>query len=100
MASHPEDPNPDLPTAVAAALEARAITARDEVRLRRTLEAHVPSYTLCRLPPVAARRWRAHYRVLLGTGYLDAQTASEAYARALLTVLGASDPATHPQSAP
>ncbi|MBF6590405.1 MAG: hypothetical protein IVW57_07715 [Ktedonobacterales bacterium] len=81
-----EPPSEDepLPQPLVAALAARGIAARDEVGLRRALERRLAGYTLCHLPPAAARRWKARYRILFGTEYLDGQTPAEVYARALL----------------
>lgn len=73
-----------LPEDVAAALAVRGVAARDEVALRESLEAHIPGYTLYRLTPPAARRWKCRYRIMFGATYFDCQTVAEAYARALL----------------
>jgi len=90
--NHPGDSaDTPLPEDVQAALAAHGIAARDEVALRRELERRVPGYTLVRLTPAAARRWKCHYRMLLAATYLDCQSATEAYARALLAVLAQSD---------
>ncbi|MEO7000992.1 MAG: hypothetical protein ABI068_04220 [Ktedonobacterales bacterium] len=78
-----------LPEDVLTALVARGIAACDEVALRRELERHTAGYSLVRLTPAAARRWKCRYRILLAETYLDCQTAAEAYARALLAVLAA-----------
>lgn len=75
---------PRLPEDVAEALRAHGIQAQDETSLREALEAHVSSFTLVKMMPAAARRWKARYRVLLGDAYHDAQSVPEAYARALL----------------
>lgn len=81
----------ELPDDVAAQLAARGITARDEIALRLELERHAPSYTLFRLNPIASRKWRARYRIMLAADFIDCQTVIEAYARALLACLAASD---------
>ncbi len=87
---HKRPASPTEPSAsddVMAALAAHGITgvaADDEVALRRLLEAHVAGYTLYRLTPAAARRWKARYRIMLAATYLDCQSVAEAYARALL----------------
>src|SRR5579859_2289111 len=73
----------ELPDELAAALARLGVERRDEVSLRRALEAHVLGYNLFRLTPAAARRWKCRYRILLDAGYYDGQTAAEAYARAL-----------------
>ena len=81
----------DLPDDLRQALAARAIAETGEVALRQALEALVPGYSLLRLTPAAARRWKCRYRILLEVGYYDGQSAAEAYARALLAVLQVAD---------
>jgi hypothetical protein len=81
-------PGDELPAELRAALDRHGITAQDEVALRRELERHLPGYTLYRLMPAAARRWKCKYRIMVGATYFDCQTVPEAYARALLTGLG------------
>jgi hypothetical protein len=78
------DDEPPLPGELVAALMARGLPASGEVALRRALEAHLPGYSLYRLLPAAARRWKTRYRLMAGDAYYDGQTAAEAYARALL----------------
>lgn len=78
---------PGLPDELVTRLEAAGILVRDEVGLRRALEARVPGYDLFRLTPAAAKRWKCRYRILLTQGYHDGQSAAEAYARALLAAL-------------
>jgi len=56
----------------------------DEIGLRVALEACVPTWTLICLSKAAAKRWKAHYRLMMGAEVFDAATAAEAYARALL----------------
>jgi len=63
------------------------ITAFDETSLRQALEVHAETYTLIKLAPWPARRWKCQYRLLLGDKIYDAQSAAEAYALALLSVL-------------
>jgi hypothetical protein len=77
----------ELPDDLRETLAARGIVATDEVSLRRALEANVPGYSLLRLTPAAAKRWKCRYRILLEVGYYDGQSAVEAYARALLAAL-------------
>jgi len=90
---HPErdeaTPQPDdtLPAELVAALDQQDIAARDEVGLRRELERHLTGYTLYRLTPAAARRWKCTYRIMFGDIYFDCQTVPEAYARALLAAI-------------
>jgi hypothetical protein len=74
-------------------LAERGVTEVDEVSLRVELERRLPSYTLYRLTPAAAKRWKCKYRLMYGDTYVDCQTVAEAYARALLSVL-ASDAGT------
>ncbi|HST88166.1 MAG TPA: hypothetical protein VLJ14_07290, partial [Ktedonobacterales bacterium] len=92
-------PDTGLPDELAAALERLGVERRDEVSLRRALEARVPGYNLFRLTPAAARRWKCRYRILLDAGYYDGQTAAEAYARALADVLSRDQPPTPATSA-
>jgi hypothetical protein len=68
-------------------LAQHAITAFDEISLRQALEQHVETYTLIRLAPWPARRWKCQYRLMLGDAMYDAQTVAEAYAIALLHAL-------------
>ncbi len=79
-----------LPDDVAAILAARGVTARDEVALRLALEAYLPGYTLYRLTPAAARRWKCRYRIMFEATSSAGQPVAEAYARALLAALAAS----------
>lgn len=76
-----------LPPDVVDQLAAHSITSLGEVELRHELERRISSYTLFRLPPAAARKWKARYRIMLAADYLDCQSVAEAYARALLAVL-------------
>jgi len=79
-----------LPDDIDAALAARGIRARDEVGLRLALEEHLKGYTLYRLTPAAARRWKCRYRIMFDAMYFDCQTVAEAYARALVASLAES----------
>jgi hypothetical protein len=76
-----------LPDDVDAALAARGIEVRDEVGLRLILEEHLKGYTLYRLTPAAARRWKCRYRIMFEATYFDCQTVAEAHARALVASL-------------
>ncbi len=58
-----------------------------EVALREALEARCETYTLIKLAPWPARRWKCHYRLMMGNAMYDAQTAAEAYALGLLALL-------------
>ena len=83
-----QQPIPEkLPDDVEAALMTRGIVARDEVALRLALEECLGGYTLYRLTPAAARRWKCRYRIMFEATYFDCQTVAEAYARALLAAL-------------
>lgn len=76
-----------IPAATQAQLAQHGITTRDEVALREALEARAETYTLIKLAPWPARRWKCRYRLLIGDGIFDAQSAAEAYALGLLAVL-------------
>ena len=93
----PQDtPETSLPDELAQRLQAHGVSALDEVALRRALERHAPTYTLFCLNPIAARKWKARYRIMLGERYLDCQSVVEAYARALLTLLDDATTAAEP----
>ncbi len=77
-----------IPQELQSRLAGHDITAFDEVALREALEAHVKTYTLIKLAPWPARRWKCRYRLLMGDTVYDAQSAAEAYALGLLAVLG------------
>ena len=81
MEASPELP---LPADIGERLAALGIHQTGEGELRRLLEAHTSAYTLYRLPPAAARKWKARYRIMLGATYIDCQSVIEAYARAYL----------------
>ena len=63
------------------------ITDLGEVALREALEERCETYTLIRLAPWPARRWKCRYRLMMGDSMYDAQSAAEAYAMGLLGVL-------------
>jgi len=86
----------DLPEDVIVALQAADLPI-DEVDLRQALERQVKGWNLFCLTPVAAKRWKCRYRVLMDAGYYDGMTASEAYARALLAVTVVITPQTDQQ---
>jgi hypothetical protein len=83
----------ELAPELAAQLRAHGLTAEDEVSLRRTLEEGAQSWTLIRLNTIAAKRWKARYRLMLGERWYDAATASNAYALGILALLQ-DDPAS------
>ncbi len=68
-------------------LDQHGITVFDEVALREALEQHIETYTLIKLAPWPARRWKCHYRLMMSDAMYDAQSVAEAYALALLAVL-------------
>lgn len=68
-------------------LAQHGITAGDEVTLREALEERVETYTLIKLAPWPARRWKCRYRLMMRDQMYDAQSAAEAYALGLLAVL-------------
>ena len=68
-------------------LTQHGITSFDEVSLREALEAHTETYTLIKLAPWPARRWKCQYRLMMRDKIHDAQTPAEAYALALLAIL-------------
>ena len=76
-----------IPDELHTAMAKYNIIVTEEVALREALEAHVETYTLIRLAPWPARRWKCRYRLLLGEKMYDAQSAAEAYAMALLATL-------------
>jgi hypothetical protein len=76
-----------IPDELHQALAKYNIKVREEVALREALEAHIDTYTLIKLAPWPARRWKCRYRLLLGEKMHDAQSAAEAYAMALLATL-------------
>ncbi|GAC1386162.1 MAG: hypothetical protein NVS4B7_09680 [Ktedonobacteraceae bacterium] len=62
------------------------ITDYGEIALREALEAQLETYTLIKLAPWPARRWKCQYRLMMGDHICDAQSVSEAYALGLLAV--------------
>ena len=68
-------------------LARHGITALGEMALREALEAHYETYTLIKLAPWPARRWKCRYRLMMGDKMYDAQSAAEAYAMGLLGAL-------------
>ncbi len=82
----------ELSPELATRLQAHGLTIDDEIGLRRTLEEVAPTWTLIRLNTIAAKRWKARYRLMLGERWHDAATVSNAYALALLALLEAEAP--------
>ncbi len=79
----------ELAPELAAQLRAHGLEIADEVGLRRLLEECVPTWTLIRLNAIAAKRWKARYRLMVGEAWYDAATVSNAYALAVLAQLQA-----------
>lgn len=76
-----------IPETLQAQLAACGISNCDEIALREALERHVETYTLIKLAPWPARRWKCRYRLLMGEAMYDAQSVAEAYAIGLLATL-------------
>ncbi len=70
-------------------LAAHGVVASDETALRLALEARVETYTLFKLAPWPARRWKCRYRLMMRDGVYDGQSIEEVYALGLLACLGA-----------
>lgn len=75
-------------------LSACGITARDETTLREALEARIETYTLFKLAPWPARRWKCHYRLMMRDHMYDGQSVEDVYALALLARLAPEDTKT------
>ena len=73
-----------ISTELQAQLAQHGITNCGEVELREALEARCETYTLIKLAPWPARRWKCRYRLMMGDSIYDAQSAAEAYALGLL----------------
>ncbi|GHO44337.1 hypothetical protein [Ktedonospora formicarum] len=78
-------------------LHQHGIIDSGEVALREELEKHAETYTLIRLAAWPARRWKCHYRLMMGDNIHDAQSAPEAYALALLSLLEGPSAQAEPQ---
>jgi hypothetical protein len=76
-----------LPEALIEQLAHYNIHDYTEVALREALEQRTETYTLIKLAPWPARRWKCHYRLLMGATMYDAQSVPEAYALGLLALL-------------
>lgn len=76
-----------IPTELQWQLTQHGISDFGEVALRQALEANAATYTLIKLAPWPARRWKCHYRLMMGDTIYDAQTVEEAYALGLLNAL-------------
>lgn len=76
-----------IPEDLQARLAQHGFTNFDEVALREALEANIETYTLIKLAPWPARRWKCRYRLLMRDKMYDAQSVAEAYALALLAIV-------------
>ena len=70
-----------------ARLIAHGIVASDETALREALEERIETYTLFKLAPWPARRWKCHYRLMMRDQMYDGQSVEDVYALALLARL-------------
>lgn len=70
-----------------AKLDTHGITICDETGLRELLEEHIETYTLYKLAPWPARRWKCRYRLMMRDQVYDAQSIEDVYAQALLAQL-------------
>mgnify|MGYP001179682765 CR=1 FL=1 len=77
-----------IPEELRLQLAQHGFTNFDEVALREALEARVETYTLIKLAPWPARRWKCRYRLMMSNRFYDAQSVDEAYAMALAASLG------------
>ena len=62
----------------------QGIAASDETTLREALEAQIETYSLFKLAPWPARRWKCHYRLMMRDQMYDGQSVEDVYALALL----------------
>ncbi len=81
-----------IPSELQQQLAQHGFTDLSEVALREALEAHAETYTLIKLAPWPARRWKCRYRLMMSDQMYDAQTAAEAYALGLLARLESNPP--------
>jgi hypothetical protein len=54
-----------IPEELQVQLAQHGITAFDEISLRKALEARAETYTLIKLAPWPARRWKCQYRLMM-----------------------------------
>lgn len=76
-----------IPETLQTQLITYGISDFDEIALREALERHTETYTLIKLAPWPARRWKCRYRLLMADTMYDAQSVAEAYAMGLLATL-------------
>lgn len=81
-----------IPETLQTQLAAYGINNFGEIALRDALERHTETYTLIKLAPWPARRWKCRYRLLMGEAMYDAQSVAEAYAMGLLATLKSEPP--------
>ena len=89
-----------IPSELQQQLAQHGFTDLSEVALREALEAHAETYTLIKLAPWPARRWKCRYRLMMSDQMYDAQTAAEAYALGLLARLESNPPEGRPSCSP
>lgn len=70
-----------------ARLVAHGVATSDETGLREALEQRVETYTLFKLAPWPARRWKCHYRLMMREQMHDGQSVEDVYALGLLARL-------------
>ncbi len=76
-----------LPEILQTQLIQAGVTDFSESALREALETRVETYTLIKLAPWAARRWKCRYRLMMGDALYDAQSVAEAYALGIQAAL-------------
>ncbi|HZO75341.1 MAG TPA: hypothetical protein VFB60_24255 [Ktedonobacteraceae bacterium] len=81
-----------IPETLQKQLAAYGMSDFDETALREALEREVETYTLIKLAPWPARRWKCRYRLLMGAAIYDAQSVAEAYAVGLLATSKSDQP--------
>ncbi|HLG60602.1 MAG TPA: hypothetical protein VKY19_01635 [Ktedonosporobacter sp.] len=81
-----------VPETLQRQLTAYGVSDFGETALREALERHAETYTLIKLAPWPARRWKCRYRLLMGNAIYDAQSVAEAYAVGLLATLKSDQP--------
>lgn len=81
-----------IPETLQTQLAVYGISNFSEIALREALEHHTETYTLIKLAPWPARRWKCRYRLLMSEAMYDAQSVAEAYAMGLLATLKSAPP--------
>lgn len=80
-----------IPKELQLLLAQHGIMDTSEVALREALEGRIETYTLIKLAPWPARRWKCHYRLMMRDKMYDAQSPAEAYALGLLAIINPED---------